>query len=263
MRFAIFVRKDEASMKLSAMMKEQLLQSGFFFDDEHPELVICVGGDGTFLRSVHRYHSLENQVRFLCVRSGSLCYFGNYEKEEIQKMIDDITFERIHFQAYPLLKANICYLSTQKEEVYALNEIRIENPFKTMICTVSVDGEFLEEFRGNGVLISSTLGSTAYNKSCGGALLDSELSLLEYTKIAPIENISYHSIRESIVFSGTRKIHLEGPFVHHEVMGYDHLLLKNDSPIASIDILYGEKKVLLAKIDFVSAIKKAFIQRES
>lgn len=263
MRFALFVRKDDTSKQMEIVLRDILLSKDAIEDDGHPEIVICIGGDGTFLRAVHNYLSLEKIPEFICVRSGSLCYFGNYEKSEMEKLVDDLFHHHITFEEYPLLQATIHQNHLAIATFYAVNEIRIENPFKTMICDVDIDEERLEEFRGNGLLVSSTLGSSAYNKSCGGAIIDTKMNLLELTEIAPIESVAYRSIRESVVLSPFRTIRFFGPFKNHEVIGYDYLLYETEETIDDVTISYSDKKIRIVKRDFVSTLKKAFIGNES
>lgn len=262
MRFTLFVRKDDASKQIEKEICDLLLKKGTLKDDEHPEIVICIGGDGTFLRAVHNFLFLDQLPKFVCVRSGSLCFFGNYEKNEVDQLVDDILNQTILFEEYPLLQATIHQNQKALATFYAVNEIRIENPFKTMICDVDIDNERLEEFRGNGLLVSSTLGSSAYNKSCGGALIDTKLNLLELTEIAPIESVAYRSIKESMVLASSRTIRFYGPFKNHEVIGYDYLLYETEEAIDDVTISYSDKKIQIVKREFVSALKKAFIGNE-
>ena len=262
MRFTLFVRKDEASMQIENEICELLIKRGAIKDESNPEIVICVGGDGTFLRAVHQFLTLDTLPQFVCVRSGSLCFFGNYQRDDIQSLVDDILNQNIVFEEYPLLKATIHQNQKAIATFYAVNEIRMENPFKTMICDVDIDNERLEEFRGNGLLVASTLGSSAYNKSCGGAIIDTKLNLLELTEIAPIESVAYRSIKESMVLAPSRVIRFFGPFKNHEVIGYDYLLYETEETIDDVTISYSNKKIRIVKREFVSALKKAFIGKE-
>ncbi len=258
MRFTIFTREDDKSLEFANELKEELLKIDLTFDDVQPEIVFCIGGDGTFLRAIHKFSSLKQEVAFVGVNSGSLGFFCSYDMEHVASLIEDIKEERMEFKRYPLLEASLYSGDRLINKVNAVNEIRIENPFKTMICDVEIDGNHLEEFRGNGLLVASTLGSSAYNKSCGGALIDSSIDLLELTEIAPIENIAYRSLRESVVLSSSRKIRFNGPF-HEEVIGYDHSLYHFNEEITHICITYGDVYIKVLNRNFVKSLYYSFI----
>ena len=258
MYFAIFTRDDENSKQIERACYEQLINNNFIENKEKPDYVICVGGDGTFLRAVQHYFSNISQITFVGIKSGTLGYFCAYESNEIELLVSDLINKSLKIETYPLLKGIIYDHERVVDRIYAVNEIRIENPFKTMICEVLIDEEKLEEFRGNGILVSSTLGSTAYNKSCGGAIIDSKLDLLELTEIAPIENIVYHSLKESLVLSSHRKITIKSPF-KEEVVGYDHKLYKLQERITHVTISYSNKKIKLAIKPFIRGLRQSFI----
>lgn len=259
MRFTIFARNDEKTLTCSKLLKSKLEDIGLLYDDKEADYVFCLGGDGNFLRAVHQYQN-HDHVSFIGFNCGSLGFLCNYSISEIDAFISDYQKGMLEFDNYSLLKAQVYSQEKLINEIYAVNEIRIENPFKTMICDVYIDDEYLEEFRGNGLLVSSTLGSSAYNKSCGGALIDARINLLELTEIAPIENVAYRSIRESIVLNADRKIVFKGPFLN-EVIGYDHGLYHFNVPISDIIIEASSKSIRLLKRKFIKSIRKAFIAR--
>ncbi len=261
MRFTIFARDDEKSLSFSEQLKDDLKKIKLMYDDENPEIVFCVGGDGTFLRAVHRFYECKTPTAFIGINSGSLGFFCSYDMEDISSLIDDLKNDRLNFVEYPLLEASLYNGDDFIDRLFAVNEIRIENPFKTMICDVHIDNDHLEEFRGNGLLVSSTLGSSAYNKSCGGALIDSDIHLLELTEIAPIENVAYRSLRESVILSPKRQICFNGPF-QEEVIGYDHSLYHFSEQISHIVITYAHVKIKVLKRNFVKSLHSSFISNK-
>lgn len=259
MYFAIFTRDDDYSKQIEKTCYDELIRSGFVENKEAPDYVIFIGGDGTFLRAVQFYFQQIDKITFVGIRSGSLGFYCVYESNEIKKLVSDLASNSLKSESYPLLKGTIFDHERIIDQFYAVNEIRIENPFKTMICEVFIDDQYLEEFRGNGILVSSTLGSTAYNKSCGGAVIDFKLNLLELTEIAPIENIVYRSLKQSIILTSKRMITIKSPF-HDEVVGYDHKLYKLQDKITHVSISYSEKKVNLITKKFIPAIRSSFIK---
>lgn len=261
MRFAIFYRQDAISKQIQEELQTRLKQEGYIDDEEHPEYIFFIGGDGTFLRAVQHYLSSLSSLTFIGVKTGTLGFFYAYDQQELSLLIEDLKAQRVQFQQYDLLQAELYQKETLLDCVYAVNEIRLENPFKTMISKVYIDGEYLEEFRGNGLLVSSTLGSSAYNKSCGGALIDSRLSLLELTEIAPIHNTAYRSLRESFILDRDRFLTFRGDF-ENIVVGYDTELYHAQKAMTHITIQSAKQQIRLARKGFLKPIREAFIAIE-
>ena len=137
----------------------------------------------------------------------------------------------------------------------------MENPFHTLIADVFINGEELETFRGNGLIVSSTSGSSAYNKSLGGALIDHDIDALELTEVAGISNNVYRSLGSSLVIKGDKKISLSCKD-SNAVVGYDHLNIKKDDELLKLDVCYSERKVKIIYSEdhsYVQKIRKSFV----
>ena len=111
----------------------------------------------------------------------------------------------------------------------------------TLVLNVELNGETLETYRGNGILVATQLGSSGYNKSLGGALINRDLDLLEYTKIAPIANSVYHPLVNPLIISGKDKLTFTGrnDFTY---FGRDHLTLKLEDASFKINVSLSGKK---------------------
>ncbi len=112
-------------------------------------------------------------------------------------MLDDFIFN------YTQGKYSIQQLSTVKIKVNAggtiyehvgLNEVLIKaNSTYSIHLNISIGGSFIERFSGDGLLIATPAGSTAYNYSLGGSIVDPRLSILQVTPIAPMNTTAYRS----------------------------------------------------------------------
>ena len=78
-RYAIVSKKDDVSRHLAALIKEELKE--LTYDEEHPEIVISVGGDGTMIYSIHRYEHVLNDVSFVGIHTGTLGFFTEQSPE--------------------------------------------------------------------------------------------------------------------------------------------------------------------------------------
>ena len=170
MRFGTVDREDELSIKKRDEIIERLVSKGWEYDCENPELVISVGGDGTLLRTIHKYLDCLEDVMFVAIHTGTLGFFTDYTKDEIDLLIEDITTKAPDIEYRPMLEIQI----PQKNKIhYALNEIRIESLGKTLNLDVYIDEEYFESTSGSGLCISTQAGSSAMNRALSGAVGDS------------------------------------------------------------------------------------------
>jgi len=259
-KYGICFKKEVITEMYIESFKRRLAKDGFVLDEENPEYVFFLGGDGTFLRAVHKYIDKVDKIKFVGLNAGTLGFYLDYSTSEIDLLINDIKSKNVNVVSYPLIKGKIVS-KKEAQTIYAVNEIRIENPFHTLISDVAINEHKLETFSGNGLVVSSSLGSSAYNKSLGGAIMEHDLPLLEITEIAPIQNNAYRSLASSLIVDGKKTISFTGLF-KDIIVGYDHEVMPNISKIKEISITLSSRKVrLIRKIDhnYIDVLRKAFI----
>lgn len=261
MNVAIISRDDEYSKQIESTLADLLNKADLHRDNNEPDVVVFVGGDGTFLRAVNHFLPNLNDIRFIGVHTGTLGFFCDFSVNDLERVVDLIKQEKPYQRRYRLIEA--C-LETEKTPrlFYAVNEIRIENAQHTIITDVYIDDLYFETFRGNGLLVSSQLGSTGYNKSIGGAIIESGLELLELSEIAPLSNNVYRPLNASLVLRGNRTITFTG-VAGQTILGYDHLSEKIDADSFSLKVRLGDKKVTLIHNEekpYLSTLHQAFIK---
>ena len=139
-KIATYSKKQEQIINLEKRLLS-LLNNDFIIDEDNPDIVISIGGDGTFLRAVHHYIQKGLSPLFVGVNAGHLGFFTNFESDELELLISYFKGED-KYTEHALIEARIDDLT-----IYAVNEIRIENPFHTLISDVYVNDEILETFR--------------------------------------------------------------------------------------------------------------------
>lgn len=236
MKIGLFIKKQVVNETLEKEIIEKIVSFGHQIDNENPDVVFSIGGDGTFLKALHHYLDRLDKTSFLALNKGKLGFFSDYKVEDLDEILPSLIDAKPN--KFRLLEASL-----GDKTIYALNEIRIENPFHTLISEVYINDEYLETFRGNGLVVSSSLGSSAYNKSVGGALIDTSLEVLELTEIAPINNVLYTSLKSPLVLSDSSKVTFKVDF-KDVVVGYDHLVSK-DETAQSITFRLSKKTVSL------------------
>lgn len=198
MRYTILVKQDNVSKSI----KEKLINSiKHEYNQENPELVIAVGGDGTILKSVHQYP----KAIIFGLHTGHLGFYSNYCIENLEQLIEDINSGSYRIEYLDQLKCTIHSKDTLIEQ-YALNEMVIMMPPRTLILDLAIDGKNFERFRGTGFCISTPFGSTAYNKSLHGAVVDPEVKVFQIAEIAGINSNAYRTLSSPLVLSCKREV---------------------------------------------------------
>ncbi len=228
--FAMVVRPDPVSALTAQKLREMLTDRGFREDPKEAVCVIVIGGDGTFLWAIHEYmESLRRRV-FVGVHSGTLGFFMDYMDSEKEEFVEDMTRGMLQVERYPVLEAR-----TEGECLYAVNEVRIENPIRTQNITVYLDGEKFEDFRGSGMCLCSQLGSGAYNRSLGGAVLQKGLRAIELAEIAGIHHSRFRSLGVPFVMSDRTRVTFVSEDFTGAVLGTDSSVM-NLPPHARVEV---------------------------
>lgn len=153
-------------------MNDNLIRpfTGIISDQDLPDMVLSVGGDGTFLETVLRVKDFGIPVAG--VNTGRMGFLANIPNEEIGTSVDQLCnndYEIIERTMLEILKPEGLF---GEESSVALNEITIQKSLLSMITIhVYVNGVFLNTYWADGLIVSTATGSTAYNLSAGGPIL--------------------------------------------------------------------------------------------
>lgn len=237
-KFAIVAKHDSKSEQIKQNIKKSLEAQGFQFDATAPELVICVGGDGTLLYAVHHYLACLDDIYFVAIHTGNLGFFTDYTEENVEQCIEDI----VNGNVYEVFESALLAAKINNQYMYALNEIRIENIMRTQMFDIFIDGEFFETFKGNGLCLSTQAGSTAYNRSLKGAVVDSGLQLMQLTEIAGIHDSKHRSLGVPYILKADRSLCIESDSFENAYLCYDHKHISLDH-VTAVTCTISDKKV--------------------
>ncbi|MBQ9019736.1 NAD(+)/NADH kinase [Candidatus Saccharibacteria bacterium] len=222
-KFALIPKKDDISQKTAATLQKSLLAAGFTENNDTPDLVVVVGGDGSMLYAAQRYLNQLDHLVFIGIHTGTLGFFMDYTKDEIPAFISDLTSKQGTIHTFPLLKAIV-----GKKKLYAINEVRIENPMRTQDVTIYLNNLEFETLRSSGLCVSTQLGSTAYNRSLNGPILEENLPALVLTEIAGIHHHKFKSIGVPYVMKDTTEITISANDFEGAYLGVDSIGMKLD-----------------------------------
>lgn len=149
--------------------------------EQEIDFFFSFGGDGTILNALIYIQDLNIPV--VGVNTGRLGFLASFTKEEIFSNIDKVLTKQLNITNRSVIKVN----GADIDFPYALNDVSISRKETTSMITVHsyIDDEFLNVFWGDGLIISTPTGSTAYSLSCGGPIVSPVNDLFAITPIAP------------------------------------------------------------------------------
>ena len=154
--------------------------------DSSFDMLISIGGDGTMLRAVTLVRN--SGVPLLGINAGRLGFLANVQKENIAAFMQLVLDKK-----YTLSKRTLLSLtcSPENESIleldFALNEVTVSRKDSTSMITIEtyLNGEFLNSYWADGLIIATPTGTTGYSLSCGGPILTPDVKSLVITPIAP------------------------------------------------------------------------------
>jgi len=242
---------DLESKNTTELLIKKLENKGFIVSDkfnENAELNICIGGDGAFLRAVHK-HSFT-PIPFVGINTGHLGFFQEILPENIDIFIEKYINNDYIVEKIFLVQANI-YTKNRQLQLYGVNEIVVKGiKSKVVHLEIFVDGNHLENFCGDGMIISTPVGSTAYNFSSGGSIIYPSLNTLQMTPLSPISSKAYRSLPNSAIIPGDLKITIKPEYRYENsiliiVDGVEH---KYDN-ITKIDFTIPDRTISRLNFD--------------
>ncbi len=171
--------------QLEVFTTEEILQSKI-------DYLLCIGGDGTMLDSMNIVR--ESGIPVLGFNTGRLGYLATSNTEEVEKVIDELIKK-----SYSIDKRTLLKLEADQELfggfAYALNDFVIHKKDSTSMITVHsyLNGEFMNSYWADGLIVATPTGSSAYSLSCGGPILIPKSASFAITPIAP-HNLSVRPV---------------------------------------------------------------------
>ena len=178
------------------------LNIGIADEINESDIVISVGGDGTFLETARL--CLEKPI--IGINTGTLGYLTEISPKNIEMVLKNILEGNYDIENRMMLEGEIIKPSGDVIEIpESLNEIAIsKNTFGVVRFEVAVNEKLINSYTADGILICTPTGSTAYNLSCGGPIVDPGANIMTLTPIAP------HSIlNRSIILSDDSIVDIE------------------------------------------------------
>ena len=161
---------------------------------EDTDCIITIGGDGTLIKAAIDTAGLH--IPLMGINRGHLGYLtGIGGDSDIEPMLDKLLEGRYSIEKRMMLEGQAVNNGARSKSQIALNEVVISRILngKPIHTRIFVNGEFLNEYSSDGIIISTPTGSTAYNLSAGGPLVEPSARMMIITPICP-HTLSLRSI---------------------------------------------------------------------
>ncbi len=231
------------SIKVKGKLIRKLVEADFDVVEEHPDVVIVIGGDGTMLSAIRMMRTLK--VPFVGINTGTLGFLPSFHLNEIDKLIEVIEEETYTIQSYPLLKVLCRTVSGEEIIKYAFNEVLIKHlEPRLMEASIYLDKEEFNYFTGDGFIISTPIGATGYAIWAGGVAMHSELPVYQLTPLNPNDNSVNRPLMSSIVvpIETTIDINIVKSGSREVIVACDGIKVSNDY-ISEIHVKASHKEI--------------------
>ena len=185
-----FLRQRDVDIVLSHELRHEAFNREFPSVEDYIsqtgetiDFALSVGGDGTFLTTAALVGHLD--IPILGINCGHLGYLAEVQTEGIDAVLDQLITNNYTIEQRRMLEVT-CQQEGKIVSPFALNEVAILKSGLSSMITVDVtlNGEFLHNYKADGLLIATPTGSTAYNLSVGGPLLDPHVNAIILTPVA-------------------------------------------------------------------------------
>ena len=261
-KIRLFSNDNQKSKQMEKILKEKLETNGFVICEDGFELGIAIGGDGSFLRMLKKCN-FNSDIYYIGVNTGTLGFLQEIKPEEINEFINklkncDFKIEEIGIQETKVETAESSSL------FYSLNEIVIrDKELNTIIINIKIDDIELEKYVGDGIIVSTSVGSTAYNLSYGGSIVYNTLHTLQITPIAPLNSKVYRDLLNGIVIPENKLV----TFIPDKNKGNILITIDGENNIYDnvykIETIVSKKRISCIRLknyNFINIINEKFLK---
>lgn len=172
-----------ASREIISRINLPVTESESVFEDS--DFIICVGGDGTFLKAARQAFLLKKPV--LGINKGTVGFLAEVETRDIAWAIDRLSDGAYDVQPRMVLEVEVIRKGEKVFRDFAINDAVVSRMALSRILRLKVmlDDTYVESFPGDGIIISTPTGSTGYSLSAGGPIVQTDMRLMILSPICP------------------------------------------------------------------------------
>ncbi len=223
------------------------------------ELILVLGGDGTLLSAARLSYGMG--VPLLGVNVGNMGFMTGTDREGLQEALTKINEGKYTIEDRMMLETTM-HCSGEDITFQGLNDVVIHKGALANIIyfEMFVDGNFATSYRGDGLILTTPTGSTAYNLSAGGSIMYPTVELMGVTAICPhtfgIRNLILSSDQEVKI-----KITKSNESYFLSVDGQENLEITDDAVITTRKAKYPCKVLRLDNYDYFDVLRQKLIYK--
>jgi len=216
-----------------------------------PDLIVALGGDGTLLRAVHAARSFE--APFLSIKFGRLGFLSGAPADRLIEAVSAALSGDAPLEYHTLLEARVFSGAEEVAQCRAVNELVLRSATTHMLTTtLAINGHAFNEVSGDGLVIATATGSTAYALSAGGPVLAPSFEGAEVVPLAPHTLIN----RAVVTAQGDLlRLELPDPTRADAALFFDGEPLELSHSITAVEVRIAPEKLCLVKCDAHNAYK--------
>ena len=252
----LFVNKNDKSIKFARLVRKKLNAKEFIVTEDDKDdfsLGIAIGGDGSFLRMV-RQTNFNSDLYYVGINTGHLGFLQDVKIDEVDEFIDDLINENYKVDSIGIQETDVICKDKESKH-FSLNEIVVKDKnSKLFQAGVYIEDDFLENYVGDGIMLATSIGSTAHNLSYNGSIVYPSFSSLQITPMAPINSNRYRPLTKSVILPENVNVDLI-PDNDDLIVTFDgeDILFNN---VDSISSKIGERKIKILRFDRYGFAKK-------
>lgn len=263
-----YLKAHGKNCDLDIMQTEKCFEDSSCFNSkmvpEHTECILVLGGDGTLLRAARNTAHLG--IPLIGVNLGNLGYMAEVEISNLEAALEALISDHCEIEERMMISGTVYHNQEEVSVSQALNDITLTRTGSLHVISfaIYVNGQFLNAYEADGILVSTPTGSTGYNMSAGGPIVEPKASLMVVTPICP------HTIHSrSIILAPEDKIEirlLEGRNIESQVValhfdGSENLLLETGDRIVITRSEMKTKMIRLNQVSFLEVLHKKMSEK--
>ncbi|MCK5683127.1 NAD(+)/NADH kinase [bacterium] len=220
--------------------KLKKFQKNLYKECKDSDLLIVIGGDGSILATIRPV--VDADIPVLGINTGKVGFLTEFNYRKINEIVEDLINDKFRISNRQLLEVEVV-LKDKSELFFALNDFILSRGikvFKVINYEAKIDGSAAINFYGDGIVIATPTGSTAYNLSAGGPIMYPEGKGLMVTPIC-----SHSLLIKPFIISDTQEIIIKSPEFENTIMSVDGHLGLNTSNIKMIKLKASKKTIKL------------------
>lgn len=149
------------------------------------DCILVLGGDGTLLQAAA--DTMGRNIPLLGINLGTLGFMAEVERANLENALKTLINGGYYVEERMMLEGRICHDGQMIKELHALNDIVLtrRGSLKIVAYDIYVNGQFLNSYHADGLIVSTPTGSTGYNMSAGGPIVEPTAKILLLTPICP------------------------------------------------------------------------------